>query len=366
VHRDVSPHNVLVGLDGIARITDFGIARAEERLSTTRNGQVKGKLSYMSPEQTTSETVTRRADLFTTGVVLWETLAGKRLFNGQSDGEVYRKLVESPIPRLSSVLADVPPALDEVVARALARSPFDRYESGAEFADALEQAAAPIGIASQRTVAQFVQQLVGEQLEAMRTRVREVRASNPGPDTSGSISAVRSVSGRGSIAPVVPSLPPPLPPGAVQSVPPAALQSVAPPVVAAESSPKRLWLVAVIVGLVAALASAVGVVLASKHTPRDPAPTVAPAAIAPPAPAAPLVQPAPVAQPEAASPVIDAAVPAQPAADLTFEPGSAPSERTPRPRSTGARTNGSSGANPNPSTATPPANGSRQYNPEWM
>ncbi len=71
VHRDVSPHNILVGLDGISRITDFGIARAEARLSTTRNGQVKGKLAYMAPEQTLSESVDRRADLFTTGIVLW-------------------------------------------------------------------------------------------------------------------------------------------------------------------------------------------------------------------------------------------------------------------------------------------------------
>ncbi len=204
VHRDISPHNVLVGLDGIARITDFGIARAEERLSTTRNGQVKGKLSYMAPEQTTSEPITRRADLFATGVVLWESLASKRLFNGQSDGEVYRKLIDLPIPRVSSVRPDLPAALDDVCARALARDPAERFATAAEFADALEAAAASMGIASQRAVGALVQQIAGDRIANVKSRVREARASSP--DVTGSVSAVRAMRARESSHPSMPPL----------------------------------------------------------------------------------------------------------------------------------------------------------------
>ena len=96
VHRDVSPQNILVGVDGVTRITDFGIAKAEARLTVTREGQVKGKMSYMAPEQLSSTNVNRRADVYAAGVVLWEALTGRRLFRADTEAETL-----NGIPRIA-------------------------------------------------------------------------------------------------------------------------------------------------------------------------------------------------------------------------------------------------------------------------
>src|SRR5690606_17329589 len=94
VHRDVSPQNVLVGTDGITRITDFGVARAASRLSATRAGQLKGKLAYMAPEQASGdEEVDRRADVFSSGVVLWEAMALKRLFKASNEAATLNRVL---------------------------------------------------------------------------------------------------------------------------------------------------------------------------------------------------------------------------------------------------------------------------------
>ena len=172
VHRDVSPHNILIGIDGIARIVDFGIARAEERIGTTRDGQVKGKLAYMAPEQTNGEIVDRRVDVFTAGIVLFESLTGRRLFRGATDAEVLRNLIEKPIPRLREVSPGYPQALDDVVARALQRDPDARFDSAADFADALEEAAEPLGIATPKQVGAYVRETAGEIIDSVMRRVR--------------------------------------------------------------------------------------------------------------------------------------------------------------------------------------------------
>jgi serine/threonine-protein kinase len=172
VHRDVSPHNILVGVDGVARIVDFGIARAEERIGTTRDGQVKGKLAYMAPEQSTSDPVDRRVDVFTAGIVLWESLTGRRLFRGQTDAEVLRNLLEKPIPRLREVSPGYPQALEDVCARALNRDRDERFDTAAEFAEELEKAAEGLGIATPKQVSAYVKDVAGEEIESMMRRVR--------------------------------------------------------------------------------------------------------------------------------------------------------------------------------------------------
>jgi serine/threonine-protein kinase len=186
VHRDVSPHNILVGVDGIARITDFGIARAEERLSVTRDGQIKGKIAYMAPEQTSGIPVDRRADLWSLGVVLWECLAGRRLFFGQNDGEVLRNLLVHPIPGLKEFVPEIPEALDRAVMKALARDPDERYATAAEMAESLEQAGGSIGIASARAVGAFVREISGARIEALHAAARAAAGDS-------STSAVRPV-----------------------------------------------------------------------------------------------------------------------------------------------------------------------------
>ena len=96
VHRDVSPQNVLVGFDGIARITDFGVARAGSRLSATRVGQLKGKIAYMAPEQAQgADEVDRRADLFSAGIVIWEALAARRLFKAENEAATLARVMAS-------------------------------------------------------------------------------------------------------------------------------------------------------------------------------------------------------------------------------------------------------------------------------
>ena len=93
VHRDVSPHNILVGTDGDAHLIDFGIAKARGRMQVTRQGQIKGKLSYMPAEQLMGQALDHRADIFAASIVLWEALTGQRLFQGTDDGDVYAKVL---------------------------------------------------------------------------------------------------------------------------------------------------------------------------------------------------------------------------------------------------------------------------------
>jgi serine/threonine-protein kinase len=158
VHRDVSPGNILVGTDGIARITDFGVARAETRLTATTGGQVKGKLPYMPPEQVTADRVDRRADIYATGVVLWEMLAGRRLFAMINQPALVQEVLTGAKIPPSEHNPAVPPEVDAVCMRALAVDREARFATAREFADALDAAirAAGYPTASHRDVADFV------------------------------------------------------------------------------------------------------------------------------------------------------------------------------------------------------------------
>ncbi len=177
VHRDVSPQNILVGVDGVARITDFGIAKAEARVTVTREGQIKGKMAYMAPEQLASGPVTRRADLYAAGVVLWESLTGRRLFRADSDAETLNMVLHGVVPRPSGMIPEVSPELDALVLRALERDPEKRFATATEFAEALESG--PHKVATTRVVSAYMNDLLGETL----TRRREIiRALDQGGD----------------------------------------------------------------------------------------------------------------------------------------------------------------------------------------
>jgi eukaryotic-like serine/threonine-protein kinase len=158
VHRDVSPHNILIGVDGIARITDFGVARAEARLSSTHGGQLKGKIGYMAPEQARLEDVDRRTDIYAAGVLLWEALTGERLVNGASEALMLAIVAAADHKAPRDVNPSVPQALNDVCARALRRAREDRYETAAALAEAVEKAAAEDGvaIATSRAVGAFI------------------------------------------------------------------------------------------------------------------------------------------------------------------------------------------------------------------
>ena len=173
VHRDISPHNVMVGVDGVARLTDFGVAKAEKRLSTTRAGQLKGKLSYMAPEQASSGETDQRSDLFSTGILVWEALTTRRLFKAETNGAILNRVLNGEIPPPSTYGQELRP-FDAVLAKALDREPDARFQSALEFAEALEGAARQSGgIAPSREVGAHVRRLVGEKLSQQRGRVRD-------------------------------------------------------------------------------------------------------------------------------------------------------------------------------------------------
>ncbi|WP_254614470.1 serine/threonine protein kinase [Myxococcus sp. CA056] len=137
VHRDVTPHNVLLSYDGAVKLTDFGIAKAGKKL--TQPGVLKGKFAYMSPEQARGEAVDSRTDLFALGVVLWEMLTGGRLFDGDSELAVLRAVQHSAIAPPARLNPEVPPELDAVVMRALERDPSARFQTAGELERALAQ-----------------------------------------------------------------------------------------------------------------------------------------------------------------------------------------------------------------------------------
>ncbi len=138
IHRDVSPHNILVGNNGVAKLTDFGLARARDRVfSLTAPGTVKGKLSYLSPEVALGGEATTQSDLFAMGAVLWESLAGQRLFDGRNDLEVFKMIRQCVVRPLRDYRPDLPDELIAVVNGALAREPATRFGSAAAFASML-------------------------------------------------------------------------------------------------------------------------------------------------------------------------------------------------------------------------------------
>lgn len=130
VHRDVSPHNVLVGVNGVVKLTDFGLARARDRMvSLTAPGTVKGKLSYLSPEVAMGGQATPQSDLFAMGCVMWEALTGERLFDARSDLEVFKLIRQCAVRPLQGFRPDIPEDLIMVINGALAKDPESRFGS---------------------------------------------------------------------------------------------------------------------------------------------------------------------------------------------------------------------------------------------
>lgn len=144
VHRDVSPQNVLVGVDGVARVIDFGIAKAvTTQGESTSTGVIKGKVPYLAPEQLEGEPATRRTDVYAASVCLWEVLAGHRLFQGEDDGEILRKILGMRVEPPSAYNPSVPQAVDDIVLRGLARKPDVRFATAREMALAIEELVHP-------------------------------------------------------------------------------------------------------------------------------------------------------------------------------------------------------------------------------
>jgi serine/threonine-protein kinase len=175
VHRDVSPHNILVGCDGNSKLTDFGIAKAEDRLQSTRTHEIKGKLAYLAPERVDKrKQCTSQSDIFSMAVVLWECIAGRRLFRGEEPIETLQEVLTAPIPKLQSIGMNVTQEVDDVIAGGLERDLDLRFERADLFAQALERAAGTTGIATHEEVSQVMETIFGAKMRVLHADIRKL------------------------------------------------------------------------------------------------------------------------------------------------------------------------------------------------
>ena len=189
VHRDISPQNVLVGTDGVARVLDFGIAKATGRQHATRDGVIKGKCAYMAPEQITNVRVDRQCDVFAASIVLWEALTGARLFRAETERDTLARVMAAPIAAPSSIVASIPPELDAIVLRGLERDLDKRYKTAREMARDLER----LPLAPQSEVGEWVQSVAAGELDQRSAQIAAIeRGSTSLPDLNEIHSGVRT------------------------------------------------------------------------------------------------------------------------------------------------------------------------------
>ena len=180
VHRDVSPQNIMVGVDGVPRVLDFGIAKAAGRVHHTREGVLKGKVAYMPPEQLKGRAIDRRADVYAASAVLWEALVGARLFDGENEWQLAEKVMTGEVKPPSTMAPHVPKAIDAIVLAALSRDPADRPPTALAFAAAIERAVPP---ASTLEVGAFVEAHGGSAIARRGAAVAEIEGGARGEGT---------------------------------------------------------------------------------------------------------------------------------------------------------------------------------------
>jgi serine/threonine-protein kinase len=200
VHRDISPQNILVGVDGMIRVIDFGVAKAAKRLQTTQEGTIKGKLAYMAPEQLRG-TVTRATDVYAASVVLWEALTGRRLFDGENEGHLFAVVAAGCSTPPSAYAPDIPPALDAVAMRGLSVDPAARFATASEMACCLEEALPHVPASK---IGRWVERAAKDSLDQRSAKIAVIESdsslatpvhlgSSPSPSPSSGAAAVGPV-----------------------------------------------------------------------------------------------------------------------------------------------------------------------------
>ncbi len=177
VHRDVSPQNILVGVDGISRVVDFGVAKAVGRAVNTSGGAIKGKLSYMAPEQIRAEPVSRVSDVYAATIVLWEILTGNRLFLGENEGATIHNCLTLDVPPPSTLVPGLSPAFDVIVAKGLSRIAGARYQTARDMALALEASVDPVRPSE---IGAWLERAAGDELAERAQIVAEIESSASG------------------------------------------------------------------------------------------------------------------------------------------------------------------------------------------
>jgi serine/threonine-protein kinase len=175
VHRDISPPNILLSKNGEIKLVDFGLAKANSQIESTDPGVVKGKFSYLSPEAASGRDVDHRADIFAVGIILWELFTGRRLFYGETDYQTVELVRQARVPSIAALNPEIDAEIEQVVRKALAREPDDRYQNAADLGDALAQF---LFSRRMKVTARDIAALVRDtQVEMMRKRSAEPKDS---------------------------------------------------------------------------------------------------------------------------------------------------------------------------------------------
>jgi eukaryotic-like serine/threonine-protein kinase len=178
VHRDVSPQNLILSSDGHLKVVDFGVAYAAERVTHTTDGSVKGKAAYMSPEQVEGERVDRRSDIFALGTVLYESVCLRRLFKADTHTATMLKVRAAKVPRLTDVVPEVPPELDRIVHKALARNPADRFATAQQLEESLHKLLVAEGkVVTPNGLAQLLNKLFHDRLDLKAEQLKHALQS---------------------------------------------------------------------------------------------------------------------------------------------------------------------------------------------
>ena len=202
VHRDISPSNVLLSYDGAVKVVDFGIAKAANRQQETRTGTLKGKISYMSPEQCRGDEVDRRTDIFALGILLYETTTGRRLFEGKSDFVILEQITQGNIRPPQTHIPGYPEELEAILRRALAVEPEFRYQTAESLAAHLEVFAAKHGLPlSRRNLSRYLRERFAVKIEKWEQARREGRS------LASHLSTLYTVTPSGVVPQTLPSIP---------------------------------------------------------------------------------------------------------------------------------------------------------------
>ena len=297
IHRDISPQNVFLTYEGDVKIVDFGIAKAASQSTITQVGMIKGKVAYMSPEQAAGKVIDHRSDIFATGILLYELLAGCRMFTGDDTLQILSKVREGEFTPLGTLKGGLPEKLYDIAAKALAKDPEDRYQSCADMQADIEECIFRLNLRpSGRSMAEYLKILFAEEIEAEGKRMADAAGAGAASDR-----AQEAESERRSVG-TPPAQKPPAP--KAESAPPAKAAPQVRPMPAEPAKGGKKGALAAVAG-VAVLALLGGAYyLMGKGPSGTTAP--APAAKAPvPAPASPQAPPSPPA-PSAPSPTAEA------------------------------------------------------------